>query len=211
MARSRSGLGTTRFSGQRATSWCISRLDNSGCNCALDVGQTQVKTLTKLGAILDVAGQWMVLSRVCPRLKVLRRSAAGHLLVDWTNDWMVSGKPLPDVQTPEPVLRLTHPTETAHMVQGEGGAVTDLYASEVMVCGLEDEGQVQVLEGDGNQVTQEYIVFSSNPEDAEHEATIVRQKKIPSKKGPDQMSTTPGHKARKAEETEDLEYQERSE
>ena len=30
--------------------------------------------------------------------------------------------------------------------------MTDLYASEVMVCGLEDEGQVQVLEGDGNQV-----------------------------------------------------------
>ena len=30
--------------------------------------------------------------------------------------------------------------------------MTDLYASEVMVCGLEDKGQVQVLEGDGNQV-----------------------------------------------------------
>ena len=69
-----------------------------------------------------------------------------------TNDWMVSGKPLHDVQTPEPVLHLTDPTETAYMVQGEGGAVTDLYASEVTVCGLEDEGQVQVLEGDGNQV-----------------------------------------------------------
>ena len=43
-------------------------------------------------------------------------------------------------------------------------------------------------------------------------ATIVRQKKIPSKKEPDEMSATPGRKARKAEETaEDLEYQERSE
>ena len=89
----------------------------------LDVGQIPiligVKTLTKLGAILDVAGQWMVLSRVCPGLKVpLRRSAAGHLLVDLTNDWMVSGKPLPDVQTPEPVLHLTDPTETAYMVHG---------------------------------------------------------------------------------------------
>ena len=86
-----------------------------------------MKTLTELGAILDAAGQRMVLSRVCPGLKVpLRRSAAGHLLVDLTNDWMVSGgKPLPDVQTPEPVLHLTDPTETAYMVQGEGGAVTD--------------------------------------------------------------------------------------
>ena len=60
--------------------------------------------------------------------------------------------------------------------------------------------------------TREYIVFSSDPEDADHEATIVREKKIPVKKEPDQMSATPGRKARKAEETaEDLEYQERSE
>ena len=47
---------------------------------------------------------------------------------------------------------------------------------------------------------------------ARHEAKIVREKKIPVKKEPDQMSATPGRKARKAEETaEDLEYQERSE
>ena len=109
-----------------------------------------VKTLTKLGAILDVVGQWMVLSRVCLGLKVpLRR----HLLVDLTNDWMVSGKPLPDVQT----LSLfctsrIQPRQRTWCMHGEGEAVTDLYACEVMVCGLEDEGQVQVLEGDGNQV-----------------------------------------------------------
>ena len=49
--------------------------------------------------------------------------------------------------------------------------------------------------------TQEYIVFSSDPEDAEHEATIVREKKIPVKKEPDQMSTTPGRKARRRRRT----------
>ena len=30
--------------------------------------------------------------------------------------------------------------------------MTDLYASEVMVCGLEGEGQVPVLDDGGNQV-----------------------------------------------------------
>lgn len=42
-----------------------------------------MKTLEKLGAIIDVKGRWLVLSAVDPGLKVpLRKSKAGHLLLD---------------------------------------------------------------------------------------------------------------------------------
>ena len=54
-----------------------------------------MKTLTKLGAIIDVTGGWLVLSQVDANVKIpLQKSAAGHLLVDLTQDWMAQGQPL---------------------------------------------------------------------------------------------------------------------
>ena len=47
-----------------------------------------VKTLEKLGAIIDVEGRCMVLANVSPSLKIqLGKSSAGHLLVGLTSDW----------------------------------------------------------------------------------------------------------------------------
>eukprot|EP00435_Cladocopium_sp_Y103_P011911 s1821_g3.t1 len=54
-----------------------------------------MRTLTRLGAIIDVPGGWLVLTQVDPTVKVpLQKSAAGHLLVDLTQDWMAQGQPL---------------------------------------------------------------------------------------------------------------------
>ena len=54
-----------------------------------------MKTLEKLGAIIDVQGQCMVLANVAPDFKTpLGKSHAGHLLVDLTSDWLSVGQPL---------------------------------------------------------------------------------------------------------------------
>ena len=54
-----------------------------------------MKTLVKLGAVIDVYGQWMVLSRVSPEVKIpLAKSKAGHLLVNLTMDWLNVSQPL---------------------------------------------------------------------------------------------------------------------
>eukprot|EP00435_Cladocopium_sp_Y103_P065930 s567_g28.t1 len=54
-----------------------------------------MKTLEKLGAIIDVQGQCMVLANVAPDFKIpLGKSHAGHLLVDLTSDWLSVGQPL---------------------------------------------------------------------------------------------------------------------
>ena len=54
-----------------------------------------MKTLVKLGAIIDVYGQWMVLSHVSPEVKIpLAKSKAGHLLVNLTMDWLNVSQPL---------------------------------------------------------------------------------------------------------------------
>lgn len=54
-----------------------------------------MKTLVKLGAVIDVKGQWMVLSAISPDLKIpLKRSVSGHLLVDLTKDWLDGSQPL---------------------------------------------------------------------------------------------------------------------
>ena len=48
-----------------------------------------MRTLTKLGAIVDVTGGWLVLTNVDAKIKIpLQKSAAGHLLVDLTEDWL---------------------------------------------------------------------------------------------------------------------------
>ena len=66
-----------------------------------------IKTLTKLGSVIDVSGRWMVLSNVSPEVKIpLARSKAGHLLVNLTQDWLNLSRPL----QPEP-------TEGAYMVR----------------------------------------------------------------------------------------------
>jgi hypothetical protein len=54
-----------------------------------------MKTLEKLGAIIDVQGQCMVLANVAPDFKIpLGKSHAGHLLVDLTSDWLRVGQHL---------------------------------------------------------------------------------------------------------------------
>ena len=54
-----------------------------------------MKTLRKLGAIIDVYGQWMVLAHISPKMKIpLARSKAGHLLLDLTRDWLNVSRPL---------------------------------------------------------------------------------------------------------------------
>ena len=54
-----------------------------------------VKTLTKLGAIIDVKGRCMVLTSVSEDAKIpLRQSSSGHLLVDLTQNWLNGGQPL---------------------------------------------------------------------------------------------------------------------
>jgi len=54
-----------------------------------------MKTLEKLGAIIDVQGQRMVLANVAPDFKIpLGKSHAGHLLVDLTSDWLRAGQHL---------------------------------------------------------------------------------------------------------------------
>ena len=54
-----------------------------------------MRTLDRLGAVIDVSGRWMVLSNVAPDLKIpLGKSKAGHLLVDLRTDWLTMGQPL---------------------------------------------------------------------------------------------------------------------
>ena len=54
-----------------------------------------MRTLDRLGAVIDVSGCWMVLSNVAPDLKIpLGKSKAGHLLVDLRTDWLTMGQPL---------------------------------------------------------------------------------------------------------------------
>ena len=54
-----------------------------------------MRTLTKLGAIVDVTGGWLVLTNVDAKIKIpLQKSAAGHLLVDLTQDWLAQGQPI---------------------------------------------------------------------------------------------------------------------
>ena len=54
-----------------------------------------MRTLTKLGAIVDVTGGWLVLTNVDAKIKIpLQKSAAGHLLVDLTQDWLAQGQPM---------------------------------------------------------------------------------------------------------------------
>ena len=54
-----------------------------------------VKTLTKLGAIIDVKGQFMVLTSVNAEVKIpLKKSVSGHLLVDLTRNWLEECQPL---------------------------------------------------------------------------------------------------------------------
>ena len=54
-----------------------------------------VKTLTKLGAIIDVQGGWLILTRVNPDIQIpLYRNRSGHLVVNLTQDWMAQGQHL---------------------------------------------------------------------------------------------------------------------
>ena len=54
-----------------------------------------MRTLDRLGAVIDVSGRSMVLSNVAPDLKIpLGKSKAGHLLVDLRTDWLTMGQPL---------------------------------------------------------------------------------------------------------------------
>ena len=54
-----------------------------------------IKTLTKLGAIIDVKGQYMVLTSVNPEVKIpLKKSVSGHLLLDLTRNWLEECQPL---------------------------------------------------------------------------------------------------------------------
>ena len=60
-----------------------------------------IKTLTKLGAIIDVKGQFMVLTSVNAEVKIpLKKSVSGHLLVDLTRNWLEECQPLS--QRPQP-------------------------------------------------------------------------------------------------------------
>ena len=61
-----------------------------------------IKTLTKLGAIIDVKGQYMVLTSVNPEVKIpLKKSVSGHLLLDLTRNWLEECQPLS--HRPQPV------------------------------------------------------------------------------------------------------------
>ena len=57
-----------------------------------------MRTLTRLGAIIDVTGRWLVLSNVSPSVKIpLGKSQAGHLVVNLTTDWLSVGQPFNSV------------------------------------------------------------------------------------------------------------------
>ena len=48
-----------------------------------------IRSLEKLGAIIDVLGHWLVLANIAPHVKIpLAKSKAGHLLVNLTTDWL---------------------------------------------------------------------------------------------------------------------------
>ena len=54
-----------------------------------------VKTLEKMGALIDVCGRWLVLSAISPEVKIpLAKSRAGHLLVNLAMDWLNVSQPL---------------------------------------------------------------------------------------------------------------------
>ena len=54
-----------------------------------------MKTLEKMGAVIDVCGRWLVLSHISPDVKIpLAKSKAGHLLVNLTMDWLNVSQPL---------------------------------------------------------------------------------------------------------------------
>lgn len=73
-----------------------------------------MKTLVKLGAVIDVSGRWMVLASVSPEVKIpLAKSRAGHLLVNLTEDWLTQSQPLQDDMK----------SSAAYMVLGGNGSV----------------------------------------------------------------------------------------
>ena len=85
-----------------------------------------MRTLERLGAIIDVPGRWLVLSNIDPTVKIpLGKSRAGHLLIDLTRDWLDTSLPLSDE------------VQTAYMVQPLQPSVTD-------VCERFDRSEVEV-------------------------------------------------------------------
>ena len=67
--------------------------------CTIDAEKVPIligmKTLEKMGALIDVCGRWLVLSAISPEVKIpLAKSRAGHLLVSLTMDWLNVSQPL---------------------------------------------------------------------------------------------------------------------
>ena len=55
----------------------------------------RLRALTKLGAIVDGTGGWLLLTNVDAKIRILRqKNAAVHLLVDLTDDWLAQGQPM---------------------------------------------------------------------------------------------------------------------
>ena len=101
-----------------------------------------MRTLKKLGAIVDVSGQWMVLSAVAPDRKVpLARSYARHLLLDLTQDWLNGSQDLGH----------TSPTASAYMVR------------ELGMVHPGEHGEVWVVEGEEVETTSMDEVLMSSP------------------------------------------------
>ena len=109
-----------------------------------------MKTLEKLGAIIDVRGRWLVLSAVNGSLKIpLRKSRAGHLLVDLTQDWMATGQPLESSDCPiggAYMVSAAGDMEWEGHEQGEGFPVISMSVQELAAFTLHSPDRLGVEE-----------------------------------------------------------------
>jgi len=116
-----------------------------------------MKTLVKLGAVIDVYGQWMVLSHVSPEVKIpLAKSKAGHLLVNLTMDWLNVSQPLQSSANDGAYMASA---ATVDVEQASGGLSRsldlDFHETSVMPsvsCCLDGVGDVWMIEDDEEEM-----------------------------------------------------------
>ena len=116
-----------------------------------------MKTLVKLGAVIDVYGRWMVLSHVSPEVKIpLAKSKAGHLLVNLTMDWLNVSQPLQSSANDGAYMASA---ATVDVEQASGGLSRsldlDFHETSVMPsvsCCLDGVGDVWMIEDDEEEM-----------------------------------------------------------
>ena len=122
-----------------------------------------MRTLVKLGAVIDVAGRWMVLANVAPTLKIpLAKSKAGHLLVNLTEDWLELSQPL---KRRKQDAAASNRVAVVEEVPGDEVLWNDEPTAEAVVASVADVWMVEDEgEGDPGQEVSQQSVFLMSPD-----------------------------------------------